>query len=385
MEATNSTSLLTATDTQCLRPQRKTSNMHSCLKHPNRPKQSKRSTSTSSRLLLNRKSLVLGAILISLAVFVLNPAASSDQLVEGKKVKKAIKTLVKGLVLQNLSTRKNFLPLPVPIPGKWQQFFTTMLDSGVLDVSSKKALMLKKGATELGHRLLSSSASLSGALGSNKHKQSDLLNSYDKKFGGKKFLLFSAGSLVDSLSKFGSKNKQSEAAAAATQQSSSVDIQNIKKLTRLAAARYAGKIISNQAPGGSASGGGGHRHSSTSTSLVQKASSTATDRVSSSGQQRNDMLVTAFNVVKLAQQIRQLDPSNLLKLNLSKKTSFPASSSSSSAAAAAASSSSARFPILSMNINNRKTFLNKMHYIHKLTSDLHHRHRNNQNLLAFAV
>lgn len=282
---------------------------------------------SSSSLFIDRKSIILALILITLAVFLLNPT-NSDQLVEGKKAKKAIKSLVKGLILQNLSTRKNFLPLPVPIPGKWQQFLITMLDSGVFDKSKKTSLKVDK------------------ANNNNKEKK----------------LLTSVGYLVNSLS-----NRSKLSSPSASQ--SAAEINNNKKLTRLAMAKYAGKLISKQAPSGSSSSKGATHGGSRSSSFVQQATSelstgavsaVATDR--NSGNKRNDMLVTAFNAVKLAQQIREIDPSKLL--NISKKSSFPLAN-------------GARIPLVSININNRKTFMNKMHYIHKLTYDLHHRHRNN--------
>lgn len=277
-----------------------------------------------------RQWLVLGVLLVIVAVFLLQPTA--NQLADAKKIKdkKVLKTFAKGLLLQKLSTKKQFLPLPVPIPGKWQQILTTVLDSGVLQPP--------KGSK------------------------------------ARKYLLLNS---LDSLSK-PNRNKQilSHSAAAA----SSVDIDNIKKLTRLAAAKYAGKLISQQAPSSSSLSSSNSKQPSTAaissevgkalssgaSSIIQKASSSSSSQTASdrnfSNTQRNDVLVTAFNVVKLAKQIRQLDASKLL--NLSKKTLFPTPSNEN------------KFPLLSMRINNRKTLMNNLHYIHKLTSDLHHRHRN---------
>lgn len=251
------------------------------------------------------KHLILGAILLTLAVFLINPNAS--QQVEGKKLKekKILKTLVKGLILKNLSTKKNFLPMPVPIPGKWQQILNAIFDGGSLLLNDRS-----------------------------QHKK------------------FSSDSLKG--------NKLPNQST-----SNSLDIDAIKKYTRLAAAKYASRIISNQVP-------------SKKGSLLAQKPAKINDKISKavaitmgdnkSGHQKNDLLVTLFNLVKLAQQLKELDRSKLI--NISKKSSSILNPSKTS-------------PVLSMNINNKKSFINKMNYIHTLTTDFNHRHRHFHNGLSF--
>lgn len=305
---------------------------------------------------LNFKQIFLATITLSIIIILFNPSADQTNCVEGKKLneKKILKSLVKGLIFKNLSTKKNFLPMPVPIPGKWQKILDTLLE---LNTDSSI------------HRKYSSVAAASAAADtSSKRRQTNLLI---------KVLSPKALSKIFHLPK--SSGALASSAAAASASSNTLD--NVKKYTRFAAAKYASKLISNQGPSMKVSSPtvtaaasflgkppkriddkfpksiltqsmshrklfGYNTASASATSLVKKNIN------------NNDLLVTLFNLVKLFQQLKELDSSKLI--NISKKSSRPSKSS---------------LPIVSMNINNKKSFLNKMNYIHTLTTDFNHRHR----------
>jgi len=248
--------------------------------------------------------LLLGGLLVSLVLL----ALVSEGEVEAKKFKekKLLKGLVKKLILKNLSTRKNFLPMPVPIPGKWQQILTTVLDSGLLQADSP-------GQTKFNF------AGLAPVLGAGRR---------GSKLSGQK---------------------------------QQIDMNSVKKYSRLAAAKYASKLISNQAPTVKRSSilfprGNNQNNNNNNTN---KPFAISNNRKSSSHQNNRDLLVTFYNLVKLIQQFRQLDRTKLIDLT---RKSNPVDANKLP-------------PVLSMNINNKKSLANKMNYIHKLTSNLNHRHR----------
>lgn len=322
----------------------------------------------------NFKQFLFATITLSVIIIHLNPF-SSDQTncVQGLglKEKKVLKTVAKGLLIRNLSTKKNFLPLPVPIPGKWQQILTTLFDN----LSSDSSV----------HRKYSSVAAASAAADtSSKRRQTNLL-----------FKLLSPKALSSIFhlpTAVSSANKLSPSKTSANNK-----LDNVKKYTRYAAAKYASKLISNQGPTTSSSSIKLSPTASAAASFLGKppkraddsrfsknllaqsmshrklfkglkakssssSSSTAAKKFTTSN---NDPIVTLFNLVKLFQQLKELDSSKFI--NISKKYSAPSKSS---------------LPILSMNINNKKSFLNQLHYIHTLTTDFNHRHRHLQNGLS---
>lgn len=316
----------------------------------------------------NFKQFLIATITVAVIIIHLNPFSDQTNCVQGLglKEKKVLKTVAKGLLIRNLSTKKSFLPLPVPIPGKWQQILTTLFDNLNSDSSV--------------HRKYSSvAAAYAAADTSSKRKQTNLL----LKLLSPKAL----SNIFQHLPTAVSPNKLSP-----SKTSTNNKLDNVKKYTRYAAAKYASKLISNQ---GSSSSIKLSPTASAAVSFLGKppkraddskfsknlfaqsmshrklfkgylrspsSSSTAAKKIATSN---NDPIVTLFNLVKLFQQLKELDSSKLI--NLSKKSSAPSKSS---------------LPILSMNINNKKTFLNKMHYIHTLTTDFNHRHRHLQNGLS---
>lgn len=296
-------------------------------------------------------------LVLVLAIFLCNFSfdAKHNQ-VEAKKLKalKLLKTVAKGYAWQSLSTKKKFLPLPVPIPGKWQQ---------LLDLLDKQAQI---------HNRIHTGQGLSSLNSPQVGLMKDLLQlSKPIKQAGS---ASSTGvSKLDSLAIL----------------SSQLDLNGLKKYSRLAAARYATKLVSgkdsvvpNKHTGASSSNfdraskiaqliGNVAALGSSPSSAGLSAASGASGAAANLSQRKglsgssNDALVTLFNLVKLLQQLRQLDHAKLF--NLAKKSDglkdnlkqLPAS-------------------VLTMNINNRKSFINKMNYIHKLTLDSNHRHRLNR-------
>lgn len=278
------------------------------------------------------KQLLLGVCIISLLFCLLH----GQQQVEAKKLKakKVLKSLAKGLIIEKLTTKKNFLPLPVPIPGKWQKILTTLVDSGVLFSDN---LQHKKFTSSLiassPKRSLSNKPSISS-----QSSNANMLNL-----------------LSSMLSYSGSNDVKPE-------------LENMKKKTRLLAAKYANKLTINRiVPSSSSSSISTQTGSIINASKNKKLLQSMMDTISggkhkqlNSGAQNQDLLVTVFNLVKLAQQLKELDRSNLI--NAAKKSS-------------SLLNSNKKTPMLSMNINNRKSLMNQMNYIHKLTSDLNQRHR----------
>jgi hypothetical protein len=356
-----------------------------------------------------RKSFLFGLVLVTLA-FVMLPGPGRQNSVEAAKT---LKTLAKTLVFQKLTQTKHFVPLPVPIPGKWHQLLNTMIDSGLLNHKSTKAVAAAAAAVADGATAIKSpTATTSNKSFASKLSSSVTFANKNNKFNSmssdsisKKLLLFGAGNLVDELSNNSKRlNKllsggSGSSSPASSSTPSKVDMNEIKKLTRLAAAKYARYIITNQPVGkattsqqNSKPGNGNPLRGTSSSSLVKRAllinggdatiSSKSVDNNSNGNKtttgpatNRNDLLVTAFNVIKLARQITELDPSKWL--SLSKKKSILMAPSSSSSQSSSSSSSSSSPGLLSMNIDNRKTLLNKMHYFHRLTYDYRHRNRRN--------
>lgn len=451
--------------------------------------------------------LLVGSLLICLL------APEVVQETEAKKLKlkekKAIKSLVKGLIFKNLSTRKNFLPLPVPIPGKWQQILTTIIDSGVLSPKHHHKYADRISKTKFGddssfliNRKSGSGSKgngVSGVAGTGAGKKvafskgSASLADYIMQSPLTNELLF--GSLSTGTNQVGDKNPISlinglllidmltgqnkfsflkkvnnkHSHASISHSAASVDMDHKGGFSRLAAAEYASMMIKQRSPlfitsqttssranklaeeflaaamatnhhhgtdqhrsshhrklskalnllmsdrkssshvsilpsaastlvaaaslasggGGSSSGGvasspapllaaaaaaattgAQHHHHQQHSTVIGKLATGASSLGVNKKQKHsfNDPLVMAFNLVKLAQQIRKLDASNFL--NSSKKSLLSSAYSSSSNSLASKSP-----PLLSMNINNRKSLMNKLNYIHKLTLDLNHRHR----------
>lgn len=223
---------------------------------------------------------------MAVVLVLIHPTAHQQAEAKKLKEKKAIKSLVKGLIFKNLSTKKNFLPLPIPIPGKWQSILHTLVD--MRTASNKKV---------------------------------------------------SSASPLQQLNKF--------------------DLDEIKKFTRLYAAKFSHNLIGS--------------HISSSTNSNKKPSSKPINHkitkalAAQSSKDQPDYLVTMFNIVKLAQQIKELDRSKII--NVTKKSASP--------------NKIPQPTLLSMNINNKKSFINKMNYIHKLTTDFNHRHLSKKSAMSF--
>lgn len=243
---------------------------------------------------MSMRKLVLGVAAFALVLVLIHP--SVHQQVEAKKLKekKALKSLVRGLIFKNLSTKKNFLPLPIPIPGKWQSILDTLVDTRT---SSNKKV---SNANTLQH-----------------------------------------------LSK--------------------LDIDELKKFTRLYAAKFSQNIIGPHISSSSSSpinNNSNKKHSALTKPIKNKITKALGAQTI---KDQPDYLVTMFNIVKLAQQIKELDRSKII--DVAKK-----------------SSSTNKIPqptLLSMNINNKKSFINKMNYIHKLTTDFNHRHLSKKSAMSF--
>lgn len=273
--------------------------------------------------MLSIKKILFVALFLSVICILINPL--EDRQAEAKKLKlklkdkKVIKSVVKGLIYKNLSTRKNFLPLPVPIPGKWQKMLTSIAESGVFSADS--------------HRdHISSSGDSSSSVG--KHKSNLLANLVSLRG-------YTSGSKLSTKPTLTNRN--------------SMDLNNIKKYTRLTAAKMASKL--SKLPGKSS-------HSSSSSSFAKPAiviKSKMPKLHSQASVMSNDPLVILYNIAKFAKQVKELDREKMLKFN--KKSSL-----------ILANMTNKRPPVLSMNINNRKSFINEMNYIHKLTTSTH-RHR----------
>lgn len=268
-----------------------------------------------------------------------------------KKEKKIIKSLVKGLIFKNLSTKKNILPMPVPIPGKWQQILNTLIEtSGKLD-----SLEHKKFSTKATTTTTKLSSALNGSTMA-KNGLTLLLAALDNRYSS------SSSSNNKSIFKLNKYLSPSQTSSSTSSSSISPDeLANIKKLTRQAAAKYAGRLISNQTPtkpGSSEVKRGNSLIDNNLTKILSKASHRKSSTASSSKDQ-NDYLVTFFNLIKLLRQIKELDHTKLLNINKKSSIFF--------------SPYNLPPPVLSMNINNRKSLMNKMNYIHKLTTDLNHR------------
>ncbi|KAG9509283.1 hypothetical protein GZH46_02207, partial [Fragariocoptes setiger] len=86
--------------------------------------------------------LVLGQVLIMALVM---PHAGSQ--VEAKKEKKLAKALISGLIVKNLSTKKNIVAMPVPIPGKLPKLSNIGEITGSLLMQRKAANSPSKAST----------------------------------------------------------------------------------------------------------------------------------------------------------------------------------------------------------------------------------------------
>lgn len=301
------------------------------------------------------RRLLIGTLLLALIVCLTNPFAS--QLVGAKKVKekKILKQLVKSLILKNLSTKKNFVPMPVPIPGKWQQILNAIIDSGLLFGGGSTKSQYKS-------RLSNGNNGGGGGGGGGSSSNSDrsslvVLDSLKNDKNNKNKI-----NLENNIVKFIAGHNR---------------LNDVEKYTRVAAAKYAGRFLSNQISTHS-----NNQNKITSSSIISNKNNLVSKLVSGNGanlanrkssangvnqqHHKNDLLVTMFNLVKLVQQLRQLDRSKLL--NVTKKSLFSPYKKPPSM-------------MLSMNINNRKSFMNEMNYIHKLTTEFNHRHRHNYNTL----
>lgn len=264
----------------------------------------------------------------------LGPACHQLAAAKKLKEKKLLKQLVKGLLLRNLSVKKNFLPLPVPFPGKWQSLAT---DLGEL-IGHRHAADGFDGL----HRLTAAarrSATPAAAAASLATKPQDRWRS-------------AASALVDLALKqrggggaqTGPLDRRLISANKPVGSLNKLDVDSLKKLARLSAAKYASKLIDNASK--ATSGAAKPAPPLISGSLAALARRQLAD---------TDPVVVLFNVVKLTQQLRQLDGSKLLKL--SKKSSLNV-----------VNEIVADYvqPYLSMNINNKKSLVNKMNYIHSL-------------------
>lgn len=295
------------------------------------------------------------AMLVIVVTLNLLQANEAEALKLKKKEKKALKSLVKGLIFKNLSTKKNILPLPVPIPGKWQSILNSIVSNSGGRVNKHRSRYLAN--LNQNKRLSTANGSAATTSISNQQQQSATLS----------LLMATLFQNSDKLLKRFNPQKVDTQSAGA----SAAELDNIKKLTRQAAAKYARKIISNQTPKSSGQGAkkipidlvqalskATHRKSL----ATSESSATMTGTMNRSSS-KNDYLVTFFNLVKLVRQIKELDHTKLVNVNKKSSIFFNQKSSSQTA------------PIISMNINNRKSLMNKMNYIHKLTTGLNHRNR----------
>lgn len=342
----------------------------------------------------NVRTLLVATVFLSLFIAFFGPQQQHQQQVaEGaklkKEAKKLIKSLAKGFVVSKLTTRKNFMPLPVPIPGKWQQILTAAFDSGLLGNQQQQKQKFNPGSSK---KYGSASSIGTDSISVSKFLASKLFNAALGSASG------SLGSSHSGASGLTLKNSASESAGG-----KSFNLKRIEKQVRITAAKYAGKIIAQQLPNKSSLLPSGTAVSSVSVMHSAAASSPSgnkfakrlfsgflTDRksaasdVSSSaaaaGQQhsnkQNDLLVTVYNLVKFLQQFRELDRTKLLDLN---KMSL------SSLIAATNPTNNKVPPIIAMNINNKKTLMNKLNYIHNLSSTVNRGHRRDHHLASVVV
>lgn len=299
------------------------------------------------------KSILKKTILLSIIMLII----IDQQQIEAKKYKKEkkmIKSLVKGLIFKNLSTKKNILPLPVPIPGKWQQILNSLIETSGKLYHYTDSLEHKKFSTKTTTNKLSSSTAAKNGL-------SLIMAALDNRY---------APSTSTSIFKNPFKVNKKQTPSSSSSSSSalnSAELANIKKLTRQAAAKYAGHLISNQIPNKSTSGASDNGKTGNNLidgnlgKILSRASNKSSSNLAGSTKGQNDYLVTVVNLIKLLRQIKELDHTKLLNINKKSSIFF--------------NPYNLPPPVLSMNINNRKSLMNKMNYIHKLTTDLNHRTR----------
>lgn len=291
----------------------------------------KRKISTTTK---SHMRLLVGSIFV---IILLINLVQIDRSVEAKKVKKEkiLKSLLKGLLLKNLSVKKNFLPLPVPIPGKWQQLISKIISDE--DDKTHRLGGFSAGSSGV---LLDLASSLISSKANNNEKFNGKNNNHDK---------------ANFFSLITLKNDQID-------RNSRFDVDRMKKVSRVLTAKFANKLfMSNHINQPSKSGlllsliG----TNSGSSDLEKKFK----DSINLIGKRHSSPIVFAYNMAKFFKQLGELDTAKLVK-TLSKKSLKIIDTQNLA-------------PYLSMNINNKKTLLNKINYIHSLaTSDGHHRSRN---------
>lgn len=298
-------------------------------------------SSTNKRV--NLKYLLATSLTI---IFIFNLLAHDlhSTAVEAKKLKKEkiLKSLLKQLLIKKLSVKKNFLPLPVPIPGKWQELISQLnaddkthrLGTSRLPSSTATGVLLELAS------LVSSNPTTSNII-------------HDTARG--------SNSIMGHLS-YGSKNSHDSLIKG------SLDIDKIKKFSRLFTAKFASRLVSAKAA---------FKPSDTSKHVIsklgkplgfEKIDSVMRGNLESVLRHQGNPLVMIYNLTRFFKQLSELDSSKFLHMNkkshLTQFLNFQNLT-----------------PYLSMNINNKKTLLNKINYIHSLTtSDFHHRHRSNRNI-----
>lgn len=241
----------------------------------------------------------------------------------------------------------------MPIPGKWQPILNSLID-------------LERGNFKISEKTTGDISNLKGK----RKGYSHLLMALVEQLTGKSSSL----SPLKYINKHGSASSSAAVAAeaAAAAATSQLELKNIKKLTRQAAAKYARRLISQTPIGASNSGKKSINgelakvlakatHRKSAPEAVGNSAAAVVNQTNRSS--KNDYLVTLFNLVKLFRQIKELDHTKLFDLNKKSSIFFNHKSSNKQA------------PMLSMNINNRKSLMNKMNYIHKLTTDLNYRNR----------
>lgn len=338
----------------------------------------------------NVRNILVGSLFLSLFIALICPNQQQQQLAEGAKLKKEgkkqLKSLVKGFVVSKLTTRKNFMPLPVPIPGKWQQILTAAFDSGLLLASKSSSNSNQQQKFNPGS---SKKYGTPSSIGSDSMSVSKFLASklIEAATGGAGSASSSIGASFSSSDNKDKNNNDSKIGG------KSFNLKRVEKQVRVTAAKYAGKIIAQQLPNKNSMLNGGVSSSAASSEKLNFGKKLLhgfhlTDRKSdassssSSGQhnsagtaiQQNDLLVTAHNLLKFIQQFRELDRTKLLDLNKMSLANL--------VSASASSNNNKVPPIIAMNINNKKTLMNKLNYIHKLSTLNNHRH---DHLLDLAV
>lgn len=263
------------------------------------------------------RAIIVGCVICLVLIAGLAP----HQSVEAKKTKekKIIKQFVKSLILKNLSTKKNFLPMPVPIPGKWLQ--------------TQRVVIKNKGGIRETQRI--------------RVRVSDNRVAADK----------ASSNIVAAMAKFLNTNRNYIDRMLAAH----LRLDTMQKYTRTMVAQLARNLLSNQAS----------LTQNNRLPIITRKSYAVPTKTSNklnvvNQAKPNDIVTTMFNFVKLMQQLRELDRNKLLGTN--KKSML----------------NQYRLPpsaMLSMNINNRKSFMNELNYIHKLTTDFNHRHRQTYNAL----